>query len=282
MMLTDPLPNHQTAFNPDSDLMFIRNPGIGYLQSALMTDAKLANRIAAIGYNFTLGDKALPDISYIDMCRKAVKFIEDHLDEALTSTSGFEGFLNELASQTAYVNSFGKIKEGHLRDRQVQRNESVPILIYQAINNVLKNLQCKELDPIKNEMIHNHQPFGGMQVESLPVINNHSTIPIDLAAETVRAKYKKALESYNLGASIRATDLAISGLFEMLNAWFFDGANLSRSMLIFNVMLNKIGIQGLPHGAIDFAAYLMPPESFNIYIKFLLGLDYTYSNARLF
>lgn len=226
--------------NDSSVLRFVRAADLGYLRLVLgETEGEFeAFRIMEM-YHFNERNE-----EYLNAARKATSYLTKAFQSGIEDIYEFY----EVFDKYGYFSAYGDLK-------RVMRSDynSRGLLIPTRISNSLNKL----FPPSESTNNFNEWDFF---------------TPINKVIKRVYGNTKTILDGENSFA-IRLS-LAIHSLYIMERTYTWFNGNHSRCMNYFNVLLEKIGLEPIPHGVIDFAAHLFDFERFEKYMHYVIDLEH--------
>ncbi|MBP9758201.1 hypothetical protein KBD45_00770 [Candidatus Dojkabacteria bacterium] len=219
---------------------FLRAPNIAYLAKALDVDREyIINSRIFDRYHFYQRD---PD--YLNAASYATKLLHANLVDSLDDYDDFA----DMLYQYGIVSAYGDIKI-NIREDVVNRTVNIPLNLIEPLTKLSSGANLERFN-----------------------YNWNCFTPIKRVMSAIHTRTRNVLDE-NQDSDFRFSQ-AVSALYVMERSWVWVEGNHSRCMNYFNVLLEKIGVEPIPHGVIDFAAHLFDFEGFEKYMRYVIDLEH--------
>lgn len=218
---------------------------MGYLEQSLGSPIRYDPALARVRGQYHLNTLPL-DTDYHIKSETAIYYLQANLEEAVQGPESFEQLLISYSYKSAYAEGIP-----YTLNIRRERKVTIPGPIYDYLQLLADRLRS--------------DAQGSRRNIYTPTRDKEIYIDIDPLAKRIEDMRSLVEETLSTGG----IHTAIQTLYRMERSWFWSRGNHSRSMNFFNVLLEKIGYQPIPHGVIDFAAFTLNEEDFQRYMVFI-------------
>jgi hypothetical protein len=222
---------------------FMRSPDLSYLAKALGVVKEYFEEYNLFRYLIELIGNLDPEYEYGAI--SSTCHLYTNLPRALDDIDTFRECIEEFGSLGAHNSRVKSIRTSNEHVRKID----VPRAIVEPIRNLVATRNTSNLSEAASD-------FG-------------SKVDINEVIGIVFEGTKGVFDSVNPQSD--RLDNAMMILYTMEKSWVWFNGNHSRCMQYFNVLLEEIGIDPIPHGFVDFAAHSLDFNDFKLYMKYLLS-----------